>query len=127
MEHNWPRNHGLMKAKNVSEQKIDLQDAQCVRLVLVGGGRAPPQGTSWGSLVQQEGPLTFALFAEAGLETGIERAGVTGPQDLDASLHWSLGPKCWKDQELVQGFSKASLHTMKMKPYIALYFIRTGP
>lgn len=87
MEHNWPRNHGLMKAKNVSEQKIDLQDAQCVRLVLVGGGRAPPQGTSWGSLVQQEGPLTFALFAEAGLETGIERAGVTGPQDLDASLH----------------------------------------
>jgi len=35
------------------------------RLVLLGGGRTPPQA-AWASLVQKQGPLTFALFAEVG-------------------------------------------------------------
>eukprot|EP00913_Durusdinium_trenchii_P032125 g30083.t1 len=88
------------------------------RLVLVGGGRAPPQGTSWGSLVQQEGPLTFALFAEGNLEKlksrldSLVEEALTNPTSFSGSSTASNVsptspcimvkgfPKSWREQQV---------------------------
>jgi len=68
---NWSLSERLQSAKLADALQTQAEpiahDCGFTRLVLLGGGRTPPQA-AWASLVQKQGPLTFALFAEGDVE-----------------------------------------------------------
>eukprot|EP00434_Breviolum_minutum_P023642 symbB.v1.2.020853.t2/scaffold1711.1/size185425/16 len=104
---NWSLSERLQSAKLADALQTQAEpiahDCGFTRLVLLGGGRTPPQA-AWASLVQKQGPLTFALFAEGDVEklkvglTSLIEEALANPSSFSGQ---STGfPRSWREQQV---------------------------